>query len=88
MRGVWTKLFPASPIPRPVSHVHYFELVVIVTIAVLTADRRVPVDKWSCAAVLNMSQLDFIQHASDLGIPYLRVTADDLEGEIRHERSP
>jgi hypothetical protein len=39
------------------------------------------------AAVLNMPRLDFIQNASDLGIPYLRVTADDLDSEIRSARS-
>jgi len=39
------------------------------------------------AAVLHMSRVDFIQHASDLGIPYLRVTAEDLENEIETGRS-
>jgi predicted HTH domain antitoxin len=34
------------------------------------------------AALLHMSRKDFIQHASDLGIPYLRITAEDLESEI------
>ena len=39
------------------------------------------------AAALGMSRVDFIQHASDLGIPYLRVTADDLDNEIEVGRS-
>ena len=39
------------------------------------------------AAILHMSRVDFIQHGSDLGIPYLRVTAEDLDNEIETGRS-
>jgi len=39
------------------------------------------------AVILHMSRVDFIQHASDLGIPYLRVTAEDLDSEIETGRS-
>jgi predicted HTH domain antitoxin len=39
------------------------------------------------ASILRMSRKDFIQHASDLGIPYLRLTAEDLDSEIQTGRS-
>jgi len=39
------------------------------------------------ATVLGMSRIDFIQHASDLGIPYLRLTPEDLDSEIQLGRS-
>ena len=39
------------------------------------------------AAILHMSRVDFIQHASDLGIPYLRIAAEDLDSEIETGRS-
>jgi predicted HTH domain antitoxin len=39
------------------------------------------------AAQLGMSRLDFIQHASDLGIPYLRLGPDDLDADIQVSRS-
>jgi hypothetical protein len=39
------------------------------------------------ASVLQMPRLDFIQHASGLGIPYLRLTAEDLDSEIETGRS-
>ena len=39
------------------------------------------------AAILGMSRIDFVQHASDLGIPYIRVTPEDLENEIHIGRS-
>ena len=35
------------------------------------------------ALILHMSRKDFIQHASDLGIPYLRLNAEDLDSEIQ-----
>lgn len=39
------------------------------------------------AAILGMSRIDFIQHASDLGIPYVRLTPEDLDLEIQVARS-
>ncbi len=39
------------------------------------------------ATILGMSRIDFIQHASDLGIPYLRVMPEDLDNEIQLGRS-
>jgi predicted HTH domain antitoxin len=39
------------------------------------------------AAILHMPRTDFIQHASDLGIPYPRITAEDLDREIQTGRS-
>ena len=39
------------------------------------------------SALLGMSRLDFIQHASDLGISYLRLSADDLDADIQVGRS-
>jgi len=39
------------------------------------------------SAVLGMSRLDFIQHASDLGIAYLRLSPEDLDADIEVGRS-
>jgi Uncharacterised protein family (UPF0175) len=39
------------------------------------------------ASALGMSRLDFIQHASDLGISYLRLSPDDLDADIEVGRS-
>ena len=39
------------------------------------------------AAALGMSRLDFIQHASDLGIAYLRLSPEDLDADIQVGRS-
>ena len=38
------------------------------------------------AELLGLSRLDFIQHASELGIPYLRVSDSDLDREIEQGR--
>ena len=41
-----------------------------------------------CAAtILGMSRIDFIHHACDLGIPYLRIVSEDLDNEIQVGRS-
>ena len=39
------------------------------------------------AEFLGVSRLDFIQRASDLGIPYLRVTDEDLDREVQTGRT-
>lgn len=39
------------------------------------------------AIILGMARMDFIQHASDLGIPYVRLTPEDLDTEIQVARS-
>jgi predicted HTH domain antitoxin len=39
------------------------------------------------ATILAMPRVDFIQHASDLGIPYVRLGAEDLDSEIQVGRS-
>ena len=39
------------------------------------------------ATILGMSRIDFVQHASDLGIPYLRIMPEDLDNEIQVGRS-
>ena len=39
------------------------------------------------AELLGMRRIDFIQRASYLGIPFLRVTEEELENEIRLGRS-
>ena len=39
------------------------------------------------STILGMTRLDFIQHASDLGISYLRLSSDDLDGDIQVGRS-
>ena len=54
---------------------------------VLELYRLGKVSSGRAAAILHMSRKDFIQHASDLGIPYLRLTAEDLDSEIQTGRS-
>ncbi len=49
--------------------------------------RRGKISSGRGAELLGMSRVDFIQHASDLGIPYLRVTEQDLDREIQLGRS-
>ncbi len=39
------------------------------------------------AELLGVTRLDFIQRASDLRIPYFRLTEDDLDKEIQIGRS-
>ena len=54
---------------------------------VLELYRLGKVSSGRAAAILRMSRKDFIQHASAPGIPYLRLTAEDLDSEIQTDWS-
>jgi predicted HTH domain antitoxin len=56
-------------------------------VIVMELYRRGKISSGRGAELLGLSRLDFIQRASDLGIPYLRVNADDLDRELRLGRS-
>lgn len=40
------------------------------------------------AELLNMERYEFIRHASRLGIPFLDMTDDDLEEDIKNVKTP
>ena len=54
---------------------------------VLELYRRGKVSSGRGAELLGMSRLGFIQHASGLGIPYLRLDENELEREMELGRS-
>ena len=54
---------------------------------VLELCRRGKVSSGRGAELLGMSRLGFIQHASGLGIPYLRLDEQELEREMELGRS-
>jgi len=49
---------------------------------VLELYRRGLISSGKAAALLGVSRLDFIQHASELGIPYFRFTEDEWQMEV------
>ncbi len=49
--------------------------------------RRGKVSSGRGAELLEMTRLDFIRYASDLGIPYVRVDEQELDREIQLGRS-
>ena len=49
--------------------------------------RRGTISSGRAAELVGMSRLDFIRHASDLGVPYIRVSEQDLEDELLLGRS-
>ena len=53
-----------------------------IELIVLELYRMGKISSGRSAKTLGMSRIDFIQHASDLGISYLRVTPEDLDNEI------
>jgi predicted HTH domain antitoxin len=53
---------------------------------VLELYRRSLISSGKAAALLGMSRLDFIQRASDLGIPYFRFTEDDWQAEVAESK--
>ena len=53
-----------------------------IELIVLELYRMGKISSGRSATTLGMSRIDFIQHASDLGISYLRVTPEDLDNEI------
>jgi len=51
-------------------------------IIVLELYRRGLISSGKAAELLGMSRLELIQHASRLGIPYLRFTEEEWEAEV------
>ncbi len=49
---------------------------------VLELYRRGTISSGKAAELLGMQRIDFIQHASRLGIPYFALTPDEWEAEI------
>jgi hypothetical protein len=58
-----------------------------VELIVLELYRMGKLSSGRASAALGMSRLAFIQHASDLGISYLRLSPDDLDSDIQVGRS-
>ena len=54
---------------------------------VLELYRRALLSTGKAAEILGMPLLDFIQHSGRLGIPYFRLSDDELEAEIRASRN-
>jgi len=53
---------------------------------VLELYRRNLISSGKAAALLGIPRLDFIQHASELGIPYFRYTEDDWQAEVAESK--
>ncbi len=49
---------------------------------VLEMYRRSLISSGKAAALLGVSRLEFIQHASELGIPYFRFSEDEWQTEV------
>jgi predicted HTH domain antitoxin len=48
--------------------------------------RRDLISSGKAAELLGIRRLDFIQRASELGIPYLRFTADEWQAEVAESK--
>jgi predicted HTH domain antitoxin len=55
---------------------------------VLELYRRSLISSGKAAALLGLPRLDFIQRASDLGIPYFRFTEDEWQAEVAEVSAP
>jgi predicted HTH domain antitoxin len=53
---------------------------------VLEMYRRSLITSGKAAALLGVSRLEFIQHASELGIPYFRFTDDEWQTEVSESK--
>lgn len=53
---------------------------------VLELYRRNLASSGKAAALLGISRLDFIQRASELGIPYFRFTEDEWQAEVAESK--
>jgi len=53
---------------------------------VLEMYRRSLISSGKAAALLGVTRLEFIQHASELGIPYFRFTEDDWQAEVSESK--
>jgi predicted HTH domain antitoxin len=56
-------------------------------IIVLELYRRGTISSGKAAQLLGTSKLDFIQYSGRLGIPYFRLSDDELDAEIARARS-
>lgn len=54
---------------------------------VLELYRRGTISSGKAAQLLNTSKLEFIQYSGRLGIPYFRLTGEELDSEITRARS-
>jgi len=54
---------------------------------VLELYRRGTISSGKAAHLLDRSKLDFIQYSGRLGIPYFRLTEEELDAEITRARS-
>jgi predicted HTH domain antitoxin len=48
--------------------------------------RRSVISSEKAASLLGIPRLDFIQHASQLGIPYFRFTDEEWQGEVAESK--
>jgi len=53
---------------------------------VLKMYRRGLISSGKAATLLGVSRLEFIQHASELGIPYFRFTEDEWQMEVSESK--
>ena len=53
---------------------------------VLELYRRGLISSGKAAALLSIPRLDFIRHASELGIPYFRFTEDEWQSEVAESK--
>ena len=53
---------------------------------VLELYRRSLISSGKAAALLGIARLDFIQRASELGIPYFRFTEDEWQAEVAESK--
>ena len=53
---------------------------------VLELYRRSLISSGKAATLLGISRLDFIQRASELGIPYFRFTEDEWQAEVAESK--
>ena len=53
---------------------------------VLELYRRGVISSGKAAELLGMGRLEFIHYAGRLGIPYFRMSAEEWEDELRHNR--
>jgi len=53
---------------------------------VLELYRRSLISSGKAAALLGQERLDFIRHASDLGIPYFRFNENELQAEVAESK--
>jgi len=55
---------------------------------VLELYRRSLISSGKAAELLGLARLDFIQRASDLGIPYFRFTENEWQAEVTESKRP